>query len=71
MLHNLMTEKRIAAAVIGHVREAEGLRHIVKGLSNQNEKLSVIVVDMIQLVVDRNAQQIVRARFLFLFFALF
>uniref|UniRef100_A0A915CWG4 Uncharacterized protein n=1 Tax=Ditylenchus dipsaci TaxID=166011 RepID=A0A915CWG4_9BILA len=57
ILHNLMTEPKIARQVIQHVRELKTLTQIVGWLGEKNEKLMAIIVDIIQLLVDRNSEQ--------------
>ena len=54
---NLMTDKESAKTVIQHAREMRIQTQIVAWLSEKNEKLLAIIVDILQLLMDRSSEQ--------------
>jgi catenin beta 1 len=58
ILHNIMSEKNGAARrVIEFIREQKALGLITEWLVEKNEKLLSIIVDIVQILCDRNSEQ--------------
>lgn len=52
-----MTESKISAQVIQHIREQRSLAQIIDWLDEKNEKFMAIIIDIIQHLVDRSSEQ--------------
>lgn len=53
----MMTDSRISKSVIQYMRNAKILTQIVNFLSEKSEKLLGIIVDIIQLLLDKDSDQ--------------